>query len=129
MYLFCSKSDFFGSLFSFGSYKNEYNDAFFSISVESYVGVRNQNRRSRKKRHPNHQFRKKSVKKSSWYREFLRPGITRDLTHELSTLDGFGEFCNWFQMPLSKIEELTDIFITREYIKPRRSLFWQDEFR
>jgi hypothetical protein len=48
-----------GSLF--GSYKNEYDDASFSFSVESYVGVRNRNRRSRKKRCPNRQFRKKSV--------------------------------------------------------------------
>ena len=100
-----------GSLFSFGSYENEYDDASFSFSVESYVGVRNRNRRSRKKRRPNRQFRKKSVKKSCWYREFLRPGITRDMTHELSTSDRFGEFRNWlFQMPLSKIKELTDIF-------------------
>ena len=51
-----------GSLFSFGSYKNEYDDASFLFSVESYVGVRNRNRRSCKKRRPNHQFRKKSVK-------------------------------------------------------------------
>ena len=27
-----------GSLFSFGSYKNEYDDASFLFSVESYVG-------------------------------------------------------------------------------------------
>jgi hypothetical protein len=67
------------SLFPFGSYENEYDDASFSFSVESYVGVRNRNRRIRKKRRPNRQFRKKSVKKSCWYREFLRPGITRDL--------------------------------------------------
>ena len=82
------------SLFSFSSYENEYDDASFSFSVESYVGVRNRNRRIRKKRRPNRQFRKKSVKKSWWYREFLRPGITRDMTHELSTSDRFGEFCN-----------------------------------
>jgi hypothetical protein len=83
-----------GSLFSFGSYENEYDDASFSFSVESYVVVRNRNHRSRKKRRPNRQFCKKSVKKSCWYREFLRPGITSDLTHELSTSDRFGEFCN-----------------------------------
>jgi hypothetical protein len=28
----------------------------------------------------------------SWYRNFLRPGMTRDLTHELSTSDRYGEF-------------------------------------
>ena len=117
------------SLFPFGSYENEYDDASFSFSVESYVGVRNRQRRIRKKRRPNRQFRKKSVKQSCWYREFLRPGITRDLTHELSTSDRFGEFRNWFRMPLSKIEELTDIFINREYIKPARSLRYRAEFR
>ena len=100
-----------GLLLSFGSNENEYDDASFSFSVESYVGVRNRNHRSRKKHCPNRQFCKKSVKKSCWYREFLRPGITCYLTHELSTSDRFGEFCNWFRMPLSKIEELTNIFI------------------
>ncbi len=118
-----------GLLFSFGSYENEYDDASFSFSVESYVGVRNRNRRTRKKRRPNRQFRKKSVKKSCWYREFLRQGITRDLTHELSTSDRFGEFHNWFRMPLSKIEQLTDMFINREYIKRGRwiaRLLWID---
>ena len=110
-----------GSLFSFGSYKNEYNDASFLFSVESYVGVRNRNRHTRNKRHPNRQFCKKIVNKSCWYRKFLRPGITSDLMHELSTSDRFGEFCNWFRMPLSKIEQLTDMLINREYIKPARS--------
>jgi hypothetical protein len=47
-----------GSLFSFGSYENEYDDASFLFSVESYVGVRNRTCRSRKKRRPNRQFRK-----------------------------------------------------------------------
>ena len=51
------------------------------------------------------------------------------MTHELSTTDRFGEFCNWFRMRLSKIKELTDIFINREYIKPARSLMFQAEFR
>ena len=85
-----------GSLFSFGSYKNEYDDASFLFSLKSYVGVGNRNRRRREKRRPNRQFCKKSVKKSCWYCEFLRPGITHDLTHELSTSDRFGEFRNWF---------------------------------
>jgi hypothetical protein len=48
---------------------------------------------AKKKRRPNRQYRKKSsVKKSCWYREFLRPGMTHDLTHELSASDRFGEF-------------------------------------
>ena len=74
-------------LFSFGSYENEYDDASFLFSVESYLGVGNQNCCHRKKHCRNCQFRKKSVKKYCWYREFLRPGITRDLMHELSTSD------------------------------------------
>ena len=42
-----------GSLFSFGFYENDYEDASFSFSVKSYVGVRNRNHRSRMKRRPN----------------------------------------------------------------------------
>ena len=92
-----------GWLFSFGSYDHEFDDASFTFSVESYLGVGNHHRRRRKKRRPNRQYRKKSSdKKSCWYREFLRPGMTRDLTHELSASDRFGEFRNWFQMPLSR---------------------------
>ena len=112
-----------GLLFSFGSYENEYDNASFLFSVKSYMGVGNRNHRSHKKHRPNRQFRKKSVKKSCWYREFLRPGINRDLTHELSTSDRFGEFCNWFRMPILMIKEVTDIFINCEYIKPARSIF------
>ena len=116
-----------GLLFSFGSYNDEFDDASFTFSVESYVG---DNRPRHKKRRPNRQYHKKSsVKKSCWYREFLRPGMTRDLTHELSASDRFGEFCNWFRMPLSKVEELTDIFINRGYLKPARSLLRRSEFR
>ena len=63
-----------GSLFNFRSYKHEYDDASFSFSVESYVGVGNCRHCCRKKRHPNHQFHRKSVKKSCWYREFLDQG-------------------------------------------------------
>ncbi len=85
-----------GSLFSFGSYDNEFDNSSFTFSVESYVGVGNHRRRHRKERSPNRQYRKKSsVQKSCWYCEFLRPGMTRDLTHELSTSDMFGEFRNW----------------------------------
>jgi hypothetical protein len=87
------------------------------------MGVGNHRRRCRKKHRPNRQYRKKScVKKSCWYRELLRPGMTRDLTHELSASDRFGKFCNWFRMPLLKVEELTDNFIIRGYLKPARSL-------
>jgi hypothetical protein len=76
--------------FIFGSYSHEFDNASFTFSVESYMG---DTRHRRKKRRPNRQYRKKSsVKNSCWYREFLRPGITRDMTNELSTSDRFGEF-------------------------------------
>ena len=79
-----------GSLFSFRSYNHEFDDASFTFSVESYVG---DNSPRRKKRRPNCQYRKKSsVKKSCWYCEFLRPGMTRNLTHDFSASDRFGEF-------------------------------------
>ena len=51
-----------GSLFSFGSYKNEYDYASFLFSLKSYVGVGNRNRRSRKKHRPNRQFCKRVSK-------------------------------------------------------------------
>ena len=96
--------------FSFGSYSHEFDNASFTFSVESYVGDTTRHRR--KKRRPNRQYRKKStVKNSCWYREFLRPGTTRDMTNELSTSDRFGEFRSYFRMPLLKVEELTDYFI------------------
>jgi hypothetical protein len=65
---------------------------------------------------------KKSAKQSCWYKNVLRPGITCDLTHELSTTDWYGKFWSWSRMPLLKIEELPDIFISRGYLKSARSL-------
>jgi hypothetical protein len=55
--------------------------------------------------------------------------MTRNLTHELSASDRLGEFRNWFQMPLSKVEELKDTFINRGYLKPARSLLRRSEFQ
>jgi hypothetical protein len=42
--------------------------------------------------------------------------MTREITHELSSSDQFGEFQHWFRMPLSKVEDLTNILIDRGYI-------------
>jgi hypothetical protein len=63
-----------------------------------------------------------SVKTSCWYREFLQPGPVRDFTHELSSLDRFLEFCDFFCMPLTKVKELADVFIRRGYLRMPRSL-------
>jgi hypothetical protein len=51
------------------------------------------------------------------------------MKNELSTSDRFGEFRSYFRMPLSKVEELTDYFIIRGYLKPARSLMQRSEFR
>ena len=55
--------------------------------------------------------------------------MTRDLTHELSASDRFGEFRSLFRMPLAKVEELTDILISRGYIRAPRSHRFRVEFR
>ncbi len=69
-----------------------------------------------------------SVKTSCWYLNFLEPGTVRDLTHELSLSDRFGEFRHWFRMPLAKVERLADIFINRGYVQPPRSYICQCKF-
>ncbi len=76
-----------GGSLSYGAY----DDDSCSFSVESIVRLLRRRRR-RKQRCPNRLYRKESVKLSSWYRNFLRPGMTRDLTHELSTSNRYGEF-------------------------------------
>jgi len=105
-----------------------YDDDSCSFSVESSVRLCRHCRR-RKRRSPNCLYCKESVKLSSWYRNFLRPGMTHNLTHELSTSDRFGEFRSLFRMPLLKVEELTDIFISPGYIEVPRSLKFHEEFR
>ncbi len=104
-------------------------DGSCSMSVESYVSV-NRRRRRRRKRRPNqHPYRKQSVLLSLWYVNFLCPGFTRDLTHELSSSDRYGDFRSLFWMKLEKVEELTDILISRGYIEQPRTLKFWEEFR
>ncbi len=69
------------------------------------------------------------MKNSSWYRNFTAPGVTRDLTLELSSSDCFGEFRHDFCMPLSKVEELMEKLITRGYVRFPRTRCRQAEFR
>ncbi len=84
-----------------------YGDAFDFV----WFSVERRLRRRRKKRRTNRVFRFENIKKSCWYRYFTRPGVTREITHELSSSDRFGEFQHWFRMPLSKVEDLTNILI------------------
>ena len=116
----------FGASSPYGAYDND----SCSFSDESSVSLRRRRRRrTRKPRSRNRYYRKESVLNSSWYRSFLRPGMTRDLTHELSASDRFGEFRSLFRMPLAKVEELTDILLSRGYIRAPRTHRFQVEFR
>jgi hypothetical protein len=108
----------FGDAFDFESISSwafEYDNVSCEFSVERRL------RRRQKKRRTNRVFQFENVKKSCWYRYFTRPGPTREITHELSSSDRFGEFRHWFCMPLSKVEDLTNILIDRGYILPPRS--------
>ncbi len=74
-------------------------------------------------------YRKESVLLLPWYVNFLCPGVTRELTHELSSSDRFGEFPSLFRMKLEKVEELTNILVERDFITVPRSLKFCHEFR
>jgi hypothetical protein len=74
-------------------------------------------------------YRIESVAESAWFRYFNRPGMTRELTHELSASDRFGHFWHYFRMSLWKVEELCDLLIIRVYIPLPRTRFFQEEFR
>ena len=124
----------FDMLFDFDEPDNSplvggYDDDSCSFSIESFVSVSRRRRARRRKRRSNRVYRKQSVLFSPWYVNFLRPGFTRDLTHELSSSDRFGEFRSLFRMRLDKVEELTTILIDRGYIKEPRSLQFRAEFR
>ncbi len=109
-----------------------YDDIPCLLSIESHVQLRHCRhhwKNLRKKHCLNHLYCKDSVTLSSWYRNFILPGLTHDLTHELSSADSYGEFCSLFQMPLSKVEELMDIFISHGYIQQPWSLKFWEEFR
>jgi len=98
-------------------------------SSDDSCGHRRRQRRWWRCCRPNRLFRVESVKKSSWYRNSTAPGETRDLTHELSSSDRFGEFCHYFRMPLSKVEALTDSLIEHGYVRFPRTRCRQAEFR
>ena len=105
----------YGDAFDFESISSwafEYDNSSCEFSVEHRL------RRRRKKRRTNSVFWFENIKKSCWYGYFTRPGVTWEITHELSSSDWFGEFRHWFRMPLSKVEDLTNILIDCGYIIP-----------
>ncbi len=82
--VFGNFADFFGGLVT-----SDFEvDSCGSSSNDRSGHCRRQRRRRRRCR-PNRLFRDESVKNSSWYRNFTAPGVTRDLTHELSSSDRF----------------------------------------
>ena len=122
--VFGNFADFFGGLVT-----SDFEVDSCGSSSDDRSGHCRQQRRRRRCRRPNRLFRVESVKNSSWYRNFTAPGVTRDLTHELSSSDRFGEFRHYFCMPLSKVEALTDTLITRGYVRFPRSRCRQAKFR
>ncbi len=85
-------------------------------------------RRDRCVRRPTRHHRIESVHESAWYRYFTCPGMTRELTHELSASDRYSQFRHFFRMPLWKVEELTSLLIERVYVPFPRSRSRQVEF-
>ena len=111
-----------------GSVTSDFEVGSCGSSSDDRSGDCRRQRRRRRRRRPNQLFRVESVKNSSWYRNFTEPGVTRDLTHALSSSDRFGEFRHYFRMPLSKVEALTDTLITRGYVRFPGSRCRQAEF-
>jgi hypothetical protein len=83
------------------------NDKSGSVTPDSVSGLfssgsgspRRRRCRRCRRRHMNRLYRIESVRTSCWYLNFLKPGTVRDMTHELSLSDRFGEFCHWFRLP------------------------------
>jgi hypothetical protein len=82
------------------------------LSIDDLTGDGSRPCRRRHVWHPNRVMRIENMTKSAWYRFFLRPGMTRELSHELSVSDQFGHFRHYFCMPLCKVKELTDLLIS-----------------
>jgi hypothetical protein len=123
-FLSAQESGFGGA--SFGANPFDYDGVSIDCSIEDYVSFRRHRRRHI--RRTNCHFRIESVKKSCWYFQFLKPGITRQMTHELSSSDRYGDFRHYFRIPLFKVEELTSFLIRRGYIDQPRSYFRQQEY-
>jgi hypothetical protein len=77
---------------------------------------------------PNHHYHIVSITELAWYRYFTHPGRVRELTHEISASDRFSRFCHFFLMPLSKVEELTNLSMERGYVSFLRTRSRQAEF-
>ena len=79
----------YGDAFDFDSISYD-SFEYDNVSCEFFVECRRH--RSRKKRQMNQVFQLENIKKSCWYRYFTRHGLLREITHELSNSDRYGEF-------------------------------------
>ena len=127
-----SDYDFLGTAFDAGfdsTVEDSVTAEFDDVSVGDWSGGSGRPRQRRRVRRSNRVYRIESVTESAWFRYFTRPGMTRELTHELSASDRFGHFRHYFRMPLWKVEELCDLLIVRGYIPLPRTRCRQEEFR
>ena len=136
----CSNYDFLADIstdidfFSGSFYGVSFENICTSITIDG--AMRNpciisggQRARRRRTRRANRTYIFESVKESCWYNKFTRPGNVRNQTLQLSGSDRYGDFRNWFRLPLCKVISLTDMFINRGYVTPPRSLSRRAEFR
>jgi hypothetical protein len=99
-----------------------------SVPLGGWFDGGEQPRRNRHVQRPNCHYRIEIMHELAWYRYFTRPGMMRELTHELSASDRYSRFCHFFCMPLWKVEELTSLLIERAYVLFPRSRSRQVEF-
>ena len=122
----------FGTTFDagFSNFEGSVTAEFDDESIGDWSGGSGRPRQTRRRvRRANRVYRIESVTESAWFRYFTRPGMTRELTHELSASDRFGHFRHYFRMPLWKVEELADLLIRCGYVPLPRTRFRQAEFR
>ena len=122
----------FGTAFNagFSNFEGSVTAEFDDESIGDWSGGSGRPRQTRRRvRRANRVYRIESVTESAWFRYFTRPGMTRELTHELSASDRFGHFRHYFCMPLWKVEELADLLIRCGYVPLQRTRFRQAEFR
>ena len=122
----------FGTAFDagFSNFEGSVTAEFDDESIGDWSGGSGRPRQTRRRvRRANRVYRIESVTESAWFRYFTRPGMTRELTHELSASDRFGHFRHYFCMPLWKVEELADLLIRCGYVPLQRTRFRQAEFR
>jgi len=65
---------------------------------------------------------------ANWYLKFLHPNV-RSMTYHLSTRDRYGTFRCLFRVPLSKVDELVQLFLSRGWIRKTQHCKDDDRLR